>query len=287
MKTTARRIHRPTKEGIKDVYKKWAPIYDRHMKDTGHIAALEQLLNHLPPYLGRGGTLLDIACGTGTAVHYILNRSAWMKENYPKSIAANDFSLDMVRHAKKKFHMGYGVNLLATLNHMLCIARDTEKEDVLKEIERRNRMIQNGLLPRTGFLRQDATTLVLPVPVDAILCTYGFHWFLGKEAVAKNISRLLAPGKFFVSVEEWPIRVTPTEDMTELERTVLNGMTVIPLTELYQIFGNEGLRLVKLFESMIHPGFTSVTELSTGQVEEITFTRPREHSMFGAVFVKE
>ena len=169
MQRAAKKTERPTEKGIKDVYRKWAPIYDRHMKDTGHIGALEQLLNYLPHYLGRRGILLDIACGTCTAVDYIMNRSAWTRNNYPKVIVANDFSPDMLSYARRKLRMRVSDTLMATLNEMLSIARDTRYDGQLRGIASRNALIQNGLLPRVGFLSQDATNMEITIPIDAVL----------------------------------------------------------------------------------------------------------------------
>ena len=221
---------------VHQLYRAWAPLYDKHMKETGHDIALEQLLNYLAHYF-RGSVLLDPACGTGTAIDYLINRAAWSAENYPRIIVANDFSSAMLDYAKQKMGMATLETLLVCLDEMLHFARGTRWGERLERLAIRNGMVARGILPKVVFSRQDATTLTIPCAPDTVLCSYGFHWFLDKEAVAKRIVEMLVKGGTLISIEEWPIRVTPTNRINDLEERIMKTISPIPLNELYAMLG--------------------------------------------------
>jgi SAM-dependent methyltransferase len=104
--------------------------------------------------------------------------------------------------------------------------------------------------------------------LDTILASYFIHWASDKEAAVKKFSELLIPGGKLITVEEWPLVVTPSSHMTaeQAERIKRNALPIDP-NRYYKMLREHGFREVQ--------GGVLDMEIDV------------HHRMFGHVFVKE
>jgi hypothetical protein len=94
---------------------------------------------------------------------------------------------------------------------------------------------------------KDATT---------VLVSYCFHWFTHKPESARLIRDLLSDEGRFISIEEWPLRVSIPEGVSDEERkfyrrlirAIKNATTPIEIYLLYKLFVHEGLERVGIGE---------------------------------------
>jgi hypothetical protein len=103
----------------------------------------------------------------------------------------------------------------------------------------------------------------------------------------RRVRDILRPGGAFVSIEEWPIRVTNGASASQFERQIMENIRPIELAVLYHELEEYGFKLVRFVESEIIPGgMVKINPLHPDMVDEVTYTHQRFHSMFVAVFVK-
>jgi len=76
------------------VYKCWSPIYDRFFNSGMFLKARKEIFKDIT--LEKGSKILFVGVGTGADISYFLNKGY--------DITAIDFSADMLKVAKDKFH---------------------------------------------------------------------------------------------------------------------------------------------------------------------------------------
>ncbi|MFA6531071.1 MAG: hypothetical protein WCT31_05030 [Candidatus Micrarchaeia archaeon] len=152
----------------------------------------------------------------------------------------------------------------------------TRPSDAEKELLRINLILEDVLaLP-------DHAKLDL-MGANTVLVSYCFHWFIDKPAVATLIRELLAEDGKFVSIEEWPLRVT-TPDLSGFEpkerrnrerfyKTLTDAIeaATTPIEvpgKLYELFTAAGLEQIPL----------------TATQREFVNKIDMQHNMFSGVF---
>ena len=95
---------------------------------------------------------------------------------------------------------------------------------------------------RVLFTQFDAQTI--PFKDDTfgtILLTYTMHWFEDKLGAAENLHRILRPGGALISIEEWPLIVSPSQYSEEFRDKLLRTIAPMELEEMnFEIFFKTG-----------------------------------------------
>src|SRR3989338_4995097 len=79
-------------ERIRILFDRFASEYEKHMRETNHVAVQHRLIDTFLQFLS--GSVLDIATGTGTVARYIREKSQC-------KIYAIDSSSEMIRKASE------------------------------------------------------------------------------------------------------------------------------------------------------------------------------------------
>jgi ubiquinone/menaquinone biosynthesis C-methylase UbiE len=175
-------MNRTAKE-VKEFYKRWSKDYDSHMTETYHYKALQRSLCKIAENIG--GKMLDIAAGTGEAIRYILEEQGW--EDPPHTIVTNDFSPEMLKYARRKIPQLHALwRLLADVDYKFPFSKGTRLENRLRNLRNRRKVYD----PKVYFTTYDASNLGFrDESFDAVLVSYGFHWFKDKKKCSKGNSQ--------------------------------------------------------------------------------------------------
>lgn len=236
-------------EQVDGTMSEFAKSYILHQRYTGHMTAMDALLNRLKPHFG--SQILDIGCGTGDPMRGVI-RNVMIAEytarprrlRGPTRILSVDSNKPMLAQCEREFggmKRGRGEELKLLNMHFLI-------SDLMD--------LTPGIVTGMGLTRP-----------DTILASYIIYWANDKLGTMKKFHDLLAPGGKLIVVEEAPLVVTPSPHMpASLIEGIKKHIRVIPLDEYYQALAEVGFRPV-----------------DNGQkVYEID----DQHSMYGSVFIK-
>ncbi len=223
---------------IKEFMDVWSNTYDLHMGRTRHYAVMHSLLTHFASYVR--DVIVDLGCGTCTPLSFILGDviAPSLEANPEKKvkIVCVDMSREMLTKGK--------VRVLDTLS----------KYNLKGRVD-------------LSFLCSNIFDFDLSLPSNSTaLATYIIHWLKDKEGFVRKLAQLLSPGAYFISVEEWPLVVTPSSHMKEDFRDAINSQTT-PIDILNQFYPLLRSYSFELLESKVEP------------IDD-------NHQMYGAVFVK-
>jgi SAM-dependent methyltransferase len=240
--------------------KLWARTYDNHM--LTHEEAIRVLLNQLIS-LNRlragnydnpliGNRILEMTCGTGTVLKALHEQMPNLTaEKY--RITANDISPDMKEIARQKLR---------------GICREFTSEDI-RDMHFRNRRFDTIIWSQTLHLVVDQ--ILFAKEIDPQHPAEKTDHRQMKTQVIRDAFDLLPWGGYFVLIDEWPPKFTPTySDPLETLVSSLFSLTFRPILELSTLRDDmmrdiEGARLVAECKARIDS----------------------EHSMFMLVYVKD
>lgn len=236
---------------IANTYNMFAPKYTLYMDSTGHHRAMKDIVLVLGHHLRL--PLIDVSAGPGVMVEYIFNKfilssltrqisknlradkdpnafsllalkalvdemegrpTTELPVNSDRSplIVVNDFSQGMIQIAKKRF-TDLAENICAPL-------KGKPKKKLREEI---NEFFHSNIV-FTQHAIEDLPDIFGDNCFASVFCSQTMHVTHHKEAVLGAISRILRPGGTFLSIEEFPFRISSTtgyEDiMSRLHATV-------------------------------------------------------------------
>lgn len=266
--------------------------YDSHMFKTGHYPQMNAGLSaacmngHLA-----GPKIVDFGCGSGVLISHIISSllSSEILASSQKSpiviygVDATQTMMDLckertlrriaklIRSAKLGDDLSvYGVDtetnkrfridnseLIFQKNHV-NLSEVSLMRDIPEVMNGKNVVVPKELL-KVRFILQDvlelsSATLGELKGATTVLVSYCFHWFLNKSEVARRISDILDPAGKFISIEEWPLRVTPPSNSSEEEMIfhkelgalIESATTPIEVPkELYTLFSSNGLKILQ------------------------------------------
>lgn len=194
-----------------NLFRKWARKYDSHMKETGHYEAMEGLLSHITPHIPQNSPILDPACGTGHLEEYLLLTRPDLK------VLANDASQEMIDIAKSKFKGDKRIHFTNYDIHELPARLPSEFP---------------GL---ANFPKEFFPTVIVP---------YTMYWIGDEEAklsVVEMLYSLLTDSGRVISIEEWPLVVTPSPASKGIKSAIENTANPMDPDNInYKIFYHAG-----------------------------------------------
>jgi SAM-dependent methyltransferase len=235
-------------EKVDGTMSEFAKSYILHQRYTGHMTAMDALLNRLKPHFGN--QILDIGCGTGDPMRGVVRNvmiaeyTARPRLRGPTRILSVDSNKPMLAQCEREFNgmkRGRGEELkLLNMHFLISDLMDTTPE-----------MVQSMGLTRP----------------DTILASYIIYWANDKLGTMRKFHDLLAPGGKLIVVEEAPLVVTPSPHMpASLIEGIKKHIRVIPLDEYYR--------------ALVEVGFVPVEN------GEKVYEIDDQHKMYGRVFIR-
>ncbi len=236
-------------EQVDDTMSEFAKSYILHQRYTGHMTAMDALLNRLKAHFGN--QILDIGCGTGDPMRGVI-RNVMIAEytarprrlRGPTKILSIDSNKPMLGQCEAEFNgmkRGRGEELKLLNMHFLI-------SDLMA--------VTPGIVQGMGFNKP-----------DTILASYIIYWANDKLGTMRKFHDLLAPGGKLIVVEEAPLVVTPSPHMpASLIEGIKKHIRVIPLDDYYKALQEIGFEPVE-----------------NGQK---AYEIDDQHTMYGRVFIK-
>jgi SAM-dependent methyltransferase/ActR/RegA family two-component response regulator len=211
---------------VKETMGIFAKKYDRHMRR--HFAVMNAILTAYKRHIGNN--IIDVGCGTGHPMRQVIRDvlvpdfDAKPKLRELTKILSLDLEWKMLAQAQE----GYGRLL-------------EQEEDVLND-----NLVMKFLLEDILKLNPDILKGVGFDMVDTIVATYFMHWANDKEGTVRKYAELLPPGGKFITVEEWPLVVTPGPHMPdELPEKIKRDAMPIERKVFYQMLRDHGFSEVQ------------------------------------------
>ncbi len=235
-------------ERIKETMARFSSKFDMHQRGTRHYAVMNAILTSYPEHLGR--QIIDIGCGTGYPMRQLI-----------RNVMVPDFDV------KPPLRENSSVLCIDNTLQMLLQAQDG-----YERLKKRHNDIDRHL--KVEFMHADILEVTLEIleekgfqNVDTVFASYFAHWVVDKEAAVKKIAELISTGGKFITVEEWPLVVTPGPHM-DAEMVDMITSNVIPIGR-------------KRYYSLIRDnGFKDVED------GVVVFRIDKHHKMYGNVFEK-
>jgi len=273
--------------------------YDGHMFKTGHYPQMNAGLSAacLNGHL-KAPKVVDLGCGTGVLISHII--ASLLKDEIVKpslTVPITIYGVDtteavmaicqarVLRRFSKILHNARPGDQLSVyaVDSESKLLRRLNPEDLTKEKQAKlidkvilyrdiesigsngNRVINPQELLSVNFILEDVTTLTQETiamlkEASTILVSYCFHWFINKPAVARSISNLLSNTGKFISIEEWPLRVTPPNSLSSEEQdfhdnlasAIESATTPIEVPrDLFNLFVQNGLIAIPFIEGEV------------------------------------
>ncbi|MFH0817460.1 MAG: methyltransferase domain-containing protein [Candidatus Micrarchaeota archaeon] len=105
----------------------------------------------------------------------------------------------------------------------------------------------NGYAPeKIEFTQHDVHNLPIPNGTfTAILLGYGMHWFVDKAGAVDELYRVLEDHGRLISIEEWPLLVTPTKYSAKFGEKLVETVTPINMEEMSSVFHKAGFTTIE------------------------------------------